>query len=69
MIFLMMLKILLFSLMLAHSEMGGGHCTEKMYTGRGGRHTYFVDGGNSLGWGHHTILREQAETFQNLNFP
>ena len=47
----------------------GRHCTEKMYTGRGGHRTYFVDGGNSLGWGHRTILKEQAETFQNLNFP
>ena len=35
----------------------------------GGHRTYFVDGGNNLGWEHHTTLKEQDETFQNLNFP
>ena len=36
---------------------GEGHCT------------YFIDGGNNFGWGHRSTLKQQAETFQNLNFP
>ena len=48
---------------------GGDTAQKKTFTGRGGHRTYFVDGGNNLGWGHCTTLKEQAETFQNLNFP
>ena len=53
----------------AGPQCNGGTLHRKDVYLKGGHRTYFVDGGNSLGWGHHTILKEQAETFQNLNFP
>ena len=40
---------------------GGGHCTEKVYTGRGGPRTYFVDGGKiGVGVGTPHIFSEQG---------
>ena len=56
---------------------GGGHRTEKIYSGRGGHRTYIIEvgtlhipywGGDTahslLGWGHRTTLKEISAKFQ-----
>ena len=53
--------------MLAHSAMGG-HCTEKMYTGRGSHRIYIVDRGNSLGWGPDVEIMVQPSSLAARNF-
>ena len=49
---------------------GGGTLHRKNVYWKEGHRTYFDDWGNNWGWGHRsTTLKEQAETFQILNFP